>query len=76
MNPRPTTSFAAVLCPVCAVLLFNFHSSVTYGPTLFISIYFIPLTGAADAASVVTVAAVGKITCACQHAAYDTGYQR
>ena len=27
----------------------------------------LPLTGAADAASAVAVAAVGKITCACRH---------
>ena len=50
--------------------------SVTYGPTLFISIYFIPLTGAADAASVVAVAAVGKITCACRHRRCGVGSSR
>ena len=50
--------------------------SVTCGPTLFISIYFIPLTGAADAASAVAVAAVGKITCACRHRRCGVGSSR
>jgi len=36
----------------------------------------LPLTGAADAASVVAVAAVGKITCACRHRRCDVGSSR
>ena len=36
----------------------------------------LPLTGAADAASVVAVAAVGKITCACRHRRCGVGSSR
>jgi len=60
-------------CLGCCCCCCYFHSSVTYGPTLFI---FIPLTGAADAASAVAVAAVGKITCACRHRRCDVGSSR
>merc|ERR1711924_275874 len=60
-------------CLGCCCCCYYFHSSVTYGPTLFI---FIPLAGAADAASAVAVAAVGKITCACRHRRCGVGPSR
>jgi len=51
-----------------------FCNRMTNGPTF--SFISLPLTGTADAASGITVAAVGKITCACRHRRCDVGSSR
>jgi len=52
----------------------HYFCRMTYGPTF--SFISLPLTGTADAASAITVAAVGKITCACRHRRCDVGSSR